>query len=120
MRWRFEELVDEYLTKRGLHFEVFRAMMENCKHFGDLDRAKAIFKHIRRQRVNLDIRCINTLLSIYKDISMLPPLDDVFNFLERSGIRPDVFTFSLLFGCCFRTHQPIKVVDRVLDQVKQW
>lgn len=116
----FSELVDELIRNKLIRFEEFKALMETCKFFADLPNAKALFKHVYRRGTNLDTRAINSLLSIYKDISQLPPLDDTFYFLERMGVRPDQYTFGLLFSCVYRSEQPIAIVDRIVEEMETW
>lgn len=86
----------------------------------DLKNAKIIFEAVQDKNINLDVRCINTLLSIYKDAMVFPSLEKVFQFFERARVRPDAFTFSLLFICCHRTSQAVKVIDQILEAVSSW
>jgi len=92
--------------------------MDACRHFGDLDRARAVFKRVYRDYPFADVRCINTLLSLYKDARLFPPAEQLFSFVDVHGISLDEYSFSLLFFAAFVTEQSIVVVDSIVEAAK--
>ena len=117
----FRQLTDEILeTRERVTWDLFKCLMKSCKHFKDLDRAKDVFGSFLWNQRHRDSRCVNTLLSIYKDSGEFLSVEEVIGFFERLGLRPDCYTFGLLLKCAYKTQQTIEVIDQILEESRAW
>ena len=117
----FRRLTDEVLEDRDrITWDLFKCLMKSCKHFKDLNRAKDVFSAFIWHQGHKDTRCINTLLSVYKDTGEFPPLKKSFGLFEKLGVRPDCFTVGVLLKCAYNTKQPIEVIDQILEEARDW
>eukprot|EP00210_Caulerpa_lentillifera_P009332 g8896.t1 len=104
----------------SMSMSLFKVLMETSRELSDAKSAMRIFKMGQERRMNLSIWALNSILVIFKDNAVFPSLDKCFLLIKQMNMKPDAFTFGLLFGAANRTCQSVQIIDQLIQECRIW
>ncbi|GFP96395.1 pentatricopeptide repeat-containing protein at3g59040 [Phtheirospermum japonicum] len=111
----FETLLDEKISPLKPDQKMFHMMIYMYKKSGSYDKARKLFALMSEKGIQQSTVTYNSLMSFetnYKEVA------NIFDQMQRSGIRPDVVSYALLinaYGKARREEEALAVFEEMLD-----
>ncbi|KAK6157915.1 hypothetical protein DH2020_012163 [Rehmannia glutinosa] len=111
----FDTLLDEKISPLKPDQKMFHMMIYMYKKAGNYDKARKLFALMSARGVQQTTVTYNSLMSFetnYKEVA------NIFDQMQRAGIRPDVVSYALLikaYGKARREEEALAVFEEMLD-----
>ncbi|KAL8474133.1 hypothetical protein ACS0TY_030827 [Phlomoides rotata] len=111
----FKTLLDEKNSPLKPDQKMFHMMIYMYKKAGSYDKARTLFALMHERGVQQNAVTFNSLMSFetnYKEVA------NVFDQMQRAGVRPDVVSYALLinaYGKARREEEALAVFEEMLD-----
>ncbi|KAK4492852.1 hypothetical protein RD792_000177 [Penstemon davidsonii] len=111
----FETLLDKETSPLKPDQKMFHMMIYMYKKAGNYEKARKLFAMMPERGVQQTTVTYNSLMSFensYKEVS------NIYDQMQRSGIKPDVVTYALLinaYGKARREEEALAVFEEMLD-----